>query len=192
MVAGRGGVCHLDYKWLYLNESSFSYVFYAFELLCIYELNIYSSHVDNTCAERQKWKPDDHITRHTWSVCRTSPQMTSNFLDNACTKIQNMAFKTSQMDQIALEYWYYGFLGRLRVDGRGFLHQKPFLEKRSPQQKSRCRTCAEACHNPFNLDCKTVRIFAFSSTRARKTLTPRFTDFFTDFEKKNRLFCSLL
>ena len=26
--------------------------------------------------------------------------------------------------------------------------------------------------------------------RARKTLTPRFTDFFTDFEKKNRLFCS--
>ena len=65
------------------------------------------------------------------------------------------------------------------------------------------------------LDCKTVRIFAYSSTReqsnkrsgmrlktalracearalgARKTLTPRFTDFFTDFEKKNRLFCSL-
>ena len=25
----------------------------------------------------------------------------------------------------------------------------------------------------------------------RKTLTPRFSDFFTDFEKKNRLFCSL-
>ena len=48
---------------------------------------------------------------------------------------------------------------------------------------------------PF--DCKTVRIFAYSSTcearalRARKTLTPRFTDFFTDFEKKTRLFCSL-
>ena len=60
------------------------------------------------------------------------------------------------------------------------------------------------------LDCKTVRIFAYSSTReqsnkrsgtrlkteskagetearalrARKTLTPRFADFFTDFEKK--------
>ena len=71
------------------------------------------------------------------------------------------------------------------------------------------------------IDCKTVRIFACSSTReqlnkssetrlktesetdffsracearelrARKTLTSRFTDFFTDFEKKNRLFCSL-
>ena len=27
--------------------------------------------------------------------------------------------------------------------------------------------------------------------RARKTPTPRFTDFFTDFEKKTRLFCSL-
>ena len=27
---------------------------------------------------------------------------------------------------------------------------------------------------------------------ALKTLTPRFTDFFTDFEKKNRLFCSLV
>ena len=55
------------------------------------------------------------------------------------------------------------------------------------------------------VDCKTVRIFAYSSTReqsnkrsgtrlktesetgerrARKTLTPRFTDVFTDFEKK--------
>ena len=62
------------------------------------------------------------------------------------------------------------------------------------------------------LDCKTVRIFAYSSTReqsnkrsgmrpkracearalrARKTLTLRFTAFFTDFEKKTRLFCSL-
>ena len=40
-----------------------------------------------------------------------------------------MAFKTSQMDQIALEYWYYGFLGRLRVDGKGFLHQNANLEK---------------------------------------------------------------
>ena len=28
--------------------------------------------------------------------------------------------------------------------------------------------------------------------RARKTLTPRFTDFFTDFEEKTRLFCSLM
>ena len=54
--------------------------------------------------------------------------VTSNFLDNACTKIQNIAFKTSKMDQIALEYWYYGFLGRFRVDGRGFFHQKPILK----------------------------------------------------------------
>ena len=30
--------------------------------------------------------------------------MTSNFLDNACAKIQNMVFKTSEMYQIALEY----------------------------------------------------------------------------------------
>ena len=36
------------------------------------------------------------------------------------------------------------------------------------------------------LDCKTVRIFAYSS--ARNTLTPRFTDFFTDFEKKTDCF----
>ena len=65
------------------------------------------------------------------------------------------------------------------------------------------------------VDCKTVRIFAYSSTREQsnkrsgaklktesktgerrffllplthKTLTPRFTDFFTDFEKKNDCF----
>ena len=75
--------------------------------------------------------------------------MTSNFLDNTCTKIQNIAFKTSQMDQIALEYWYYGFLGRLRVDGRGFLHRNANLEKLSAGKKSSCRTCAEACHSPF-------------------------------------------
>ena len=96
-----------------------------------------------------------------------------------------MAFETSKLDQIGLEYWYYAFLGSLRVAGRGFLHQKPILKKRSPEQKSRCRTCAEACHSPFKLDGKTVGIFAYSSTRARKTLTPRFTDFFTDFVKKN-------
>ena len=41
-------------------------------------------------------------------------------------------------------------------------------------------------HSPFKLDCKTVGIFAYSSTRARKTLTPRFTDFFTDFLKKKK------
>ena len=74
--------------------------------------------------------------------------------------------------------------------------------------------------NKDSLDCKTVRIFAYSCTReqsnkrsgtrlktesetwgetlketralcARKTLTARFTDFSTDFEKKKRLFCSL-
>ena len=58
-----------------------------------------------------------------------------------------------------------------------------------------------------NIDCKTVRIFAYSSTReqsnkrsgtrraceasalhARKTLTSRLTDFFTDFEEKNDRF----
>ena len=77
--------------------------------------------------------------------------MTSNFLvDDVGKKIQNMAFKTSKMDQIALEYWYNSFLGRLRVDGRGFFfYQKLILKKRSQDQKSRCRTCAEACHSPF-------------------------------------------
>ena len=58
------------------------------------------------------------------------------------------------------------------------------------------------------LDCKTVRIFAYSSKReqsnkrsgrrlktaralrARKTRTPRFTDFFTDFEKKTNCFAA--
>ena len=60
--------------------------------------------------------------------------MTSNFLDNTCTKVQNMAFKTSQMDQIALESWYYGSLGRLRVDGRGFPQQTPILKNCSPER----------------------------------------------------------
>ena len=64
------------------------------------------------------------------------------------------------------------------------------------------------------LDCKTIRIFAYSSTReqsnkrcgtrlktdsenearavrARKTLTPRFTDSFTDFKEKTDCFAVL-
>ena len=44
------------------------------------------------------------------------------------------------------------------------------------------------------IDCKTVRIFAYSSTREqsnKRSLAPRLTDFFTDFAKKTRLFCSL-
>ena len=70
----------------------------------------------------------------------------------------------------------------------------------------------------FALDCKTVRIFAYSSTReqsnkrcgtrlktesalpacearavrAHKTLTPRVTDFFTDFEEKTDCFAVYL
>ena len=97
----------------------------------------------------------------------TSVQWLRNFLDNACTKIQNMAFKTSKMDQIALEYWYYGFLGRLRVDGRGFLHQKPILKKSSPEQKSRCRACAEACHSPLTfLPLNVIKMFTKTRTFA--------------------------
>ena len=38
-------------------------------------------------------------------------------------------FKTSRMDQITLECWYNSFLGLLRADGRGFLHQNPILKK---------------------------------------------------------------
>ena len=35
-------------------------------------------------------------------------------------------------------------------------------------------------------------LIVWKTLRARKTLTPRFTDFFADFEKKSRLFCSLI
>ena len=41
------------------------------------------------------------------------------------------------------------------------------------------------------IDCKTVRIFAYSSTREqsnKRSLAPRLTDFFTDFEKKTDCF----
>ena len=69
--------------------------------------------------------------------------MTSNFLNNACTRIQNMAFKTSKMDQIALEYCCISFLRHLRVDGRVFFHQKPIFKTGSPDQKARCLTCSE-------------------------------------------------
>ena len=79
--------------------------------------------------------------------------------------------------------------------------------------------CSVACStrgSDSGVDCKKARIFSYSSTREqsnklklwneaenrercearalrpRETLTPRFTDFSTDFEKKNRLFCSLI
>ena len=135
-----------------------------FNSLYIFIVKEYPSKVDRwrENLNRQNWKPDYHIKGHIWSACRNTltttnlasyrfSSMTSNFLDNTRTKIKNAAFKTSQMDQIALEYWYYGFLGRLRVDGRGFLHQTPILKNRSPEQKSSCRTCAEAFHSPFKL-----------------------------------------
>ena len=37
-----------------------------------------------------------------------------------------------------------------------------------------------------------IRACEARELRARKTLTPRFTDFFTDFEEKKRVFCSVL
>ena len=96
------------------------------------------------CSFIHLFRGTNENTPYTWSVCRNTDNnelgfvrfssMTSNFLDNTCTKVQNMAFKTSQMDQIALEYWYYGSLGRLRVDGRGFLHQTPILKNCPPER----------------------------------------------------------
>ena len=44
-------------------------------------------------------------------------------------KNKKYTFKTSKMDQITLECWYNSFLGLLRADGRGFLHQNPILKK---------------------------------------------------------------
>ena len=44
----------------------------------------------------------------------------------------------------------------------------------------------------FSLASHALRACEARALHARKTLTARFTDFFTDFEKKNRLFCSLL
>ena len=44
----------------------------------------------------------------------------------------------------------------------------------------------------FSLASDARRACEARALRARKTLTLRFTDFFTDFEKKTRLFCSLV
>ena len=76
--------------------------------------------------------------------------MTWNFFDNACTKIQSLTFKNSKMDKISLEYWYNSVSESMEED---FFHQKPILKKGSPDQRSRCCTCAEACHSPFKYDC---------------------------------------
>ena len=100
---------------------------------------------------RQKWTPDNHIKLHIWSVCANteSNKYDLEFLDSACVKIQNIGFKTSKMDQIVLQYWYYSFLRPLRVNGGGFLLRWADLKKGSPDQKSKCRTYAETCHSPF-------------------------------------------
>ena len=45
-----------------------------------------------------------HATLDPFVGTLTTTNMASNFLYSACAKIQNMAFKTSKMDQIALEY----------------------------------------------------------------------------------------
>ena len=76
--------------------------------------------------------------------------MTWNFFDNACTKIQSLTFKNSKMYKISLEYWYNSVSESMEED---FFHQKPILKKGSPGQRSRCCTCTEACHSPFEYDC---------------------------------------
>ena len=55
----------------------------------------------------------------------TSPQHLE-FLDNTFMKIQNMGFKTSKMDHIALQYWYNSFL---RLSGS---MEKDFLSESQP------------------------------------------------------------
>ena len=79
--------------------------------------------------------------------------MTSNFLDNACTKIQSMTFKFSKMDQIAVltakntdVIAFAGISGSMEDD---FFTKSQSWKKGTPDQKSRCYTCTEAWHGPF-------------------------------------------
>ena len=44
----------------------------------------------------------------------------------------------------------------------------------------------------FSLASHALRACKARALRARNTLAPHFPDFFTDFEKKTRLFCTLL
>ena len=95
--------------------------------------------------------------------------ITSHFLDNACTKIINMAFKTSKIDQMALEYWYNSFLGHLRVDGRGFFHQKPILKKGSARPEIKMPHMRIGCKSPFKtlIACSQTPYFFLKVLRAR-------------------------
>ena len=107
----------------------------------------------------------------------------------------------------------FGFIGTpLNAWLRGNMIEAHFtLTKRQTSTEKRTKPPSSPI---CQLDCKTVHIFAYSSTReqsnkrsgtrlnlrafetralrAPKTLTPRFTDFFTDFEKKTDCFAVYL
>ena len=68
------------------------------------------------------------LTTKNMASC-TSRHYDFEFSRQCLHKDTKYTFKTTKMDQITLECWYNSFLGLLRADGRGFLHQKPILKK---------------------------------------------------------------
>ena len=56
-------------------------------------------------------------------------------------------------DQVLLLHSFNDVLSLKRDDGKGLSSTSENLKKKSsPDQKSRCRTCVQACHSPFKAD----------------------------------------
>ena len=75
------------------------------------------------------------------------------------------------------------------------LHQLALVSRKQHSSSLGCHFFCRLQNSPYFCVFKyvwAVQQKIWNEAENSKTLTPRFTDFFTDFEKKKRLFCSLL
>ena len=73
------------------------------------------------------------------------------FLDAFHLKTQNTTFKSFTDDSTVLQYQFYYFHKPHRFDGGRFFSQITTLKTVPSDEKSNCRTCAEGCQMPFNV-----------------------------------------
>ena len=87
------------------------------------------------------------------------------FLDAFHLKTQNTTFKSFTDDSTVLQYQFYYFHKPHRFDGGRFFSQITTLKTVPSDEKSNCRTCAEGCQMPFN-----VQFWQISIPNPRKVI----------------------
>ena len=101
------------------------------------------------------------------SDLKNLPPSTTNFTMTLKNKHRDIPLELPKDDQVLLLQGFNDVLSPKRHDGKRFSSANENLKNGSPDQNSRCRTCAQECYSPFNYANKYRHILGFTSPPTR-------------------------